>query len=146
MEREGKWRLPARIVVVTVPLVMAGLLLLLAHRDDPGRPLSTDLWWPAWPMIVLAIILGTVRMASAVFVAACLLALFLLLSMATLDYTGSTPGTDLGTAWGLTNLVAWLGLMLLGGVALVEAFVRFILRERRRPDRLSPDPGSERKP
>jgi hypothetical protein len=146
MERKQMWMLPIRIAAVAAALVMAGLLLLLAHRDDPGRPLSTDLWWPAWPMVVLAVVLGTVRIASATFVVASMLALVLLLSMAGLDYTGSTPGTDLGTAWGLNNLVAWLGLMLLGGVALVEAFVRFILRERRRPDRLSPDAGPERKP
>lgn len=133
-----KWTIPIRVVAVVAALAMAGLLLMLAGKANPETSLAGMLWWPAWPMVVLAVILGTVRMASATFVAACLLATGLALSMASLDY-GSTTRLDLETAWGLTNLLTWLGLLVVGGVAFLEFFVRIVLRSRRGPGR--PDPG-----
>lgn len=133
-DKRKTWMVVVRVVAVVVALVMAGLLLMLAGKANPETSLAGMLWWPAWPMVVLAAILGTVRMASATFVAACLLAACLALSMTSLDY-GATTRLELETAWGLTNLLAWLGLLVVGGVAFVEFLVRIVLRSARGANR-----------
>jgi len=135
-----------RMVALVAALIAAALLLYTAGQADslsasPGRNTGGAMIWPAIPAFVLAWVIWKARIPGAAFVMACLVVVFVIVSLVTSLSGASDDAWSMETSWGLNNLIAWIGLVVVGAAALFEHAVRAVIGARL-GQRVPPDDAS----